>query len=458
MHTFDVIVVGAGISGLSAARTLIQNGIENILILEAKEKAGGRINSETCGDGDSFLELGAQWIHGEENELFEMIKNSLHLHDKSSWEGKGEFRTPGGLCVNETIVKEVIDWVENTLGDVEDNMTIETFQQERDKWDEDEISLGSHLRKEFQNYLKNYDDDGPELQKLRNAIFQWGMSFQRIDNSCNQMSELSLFRWSEYKANGAHVYRNFTRGAQNFVNEILVNSGPLNSKILFKTPVKVIDWSEDIVKLTSDAAEHFQCSSVLVTCSMGVLKENEHLFVPPLPQSLANAILVTGYGPVTKIFLEWENPWWTSQFLGVQLIHEDEWINYCDFDHQRRQDLRETWYKAITGFDPVFQNPNVLLAWLGGPEAIYAETISTTEIGDTCAKILRQFTGNSCIPQPKSVKISMWNTDPHFRGAYSFRSKQGDRIPDDITATLSEPIYKFEINARKASVYPTSST
>ena len=66
----SVIVVGGGISGLSAAHSLATSGVTDVLLLETRDRLGGRIN--TVEYGGKKLELGAQWIHGaeEQNELY----------------------------------------------------------------------------------------------------------------------------------------------------------------------------------------------------------------------------------------------------------------------------------------------------------------------------------------------------------------------------------------------------
>lgn len=62
----DVIVVGAGMSGISAARYLANKKVKSI-VLEARSRIGGRINTWTFKDG-SKVDLGAAWIHGTEGE------------------------------------------------------------------------------------------------------------------------------------------------------------------------------------------------------------------------------------------------------------------------------------------------------------------------------------------------------------------------------------------------------
>ena len=62
---YDVIIIGAGCAGMKAAETLSSNGIKNILVLEAQERIGGRINTIWLnGDKKVPLEMGANWIHG----------------------------------------------------------------------------------------------------------------------------------------------------------------------------------------------------------------------------------------------------------------------------------------------------------------------------------------------------------------------------------------------------------
>ena len=66
-----IIIVGAGLSGLSAAVKLIENGYDDLLILEAENRIGGRIHSVVFSDG--FVDLGGQWVHGEKNNsVYEM--------------------------------------------------------------------------------------------------------------------------------------------------------------------------------------------------------------------------------------------------------------------------------------------------------------------------------------------------------------------------------------------------
>src|SRR4051794_5947897 len=66
----DVIIIGAGIAGLAAARDLVRAG-RNVVVLEARDRIGGRIL--TRHDGDT-VELGAEFVHGKPPAIFEIAK------------------------------------------------------------------------------------------------------------------------------------------------------------------------------------------------------------------------------------------------------------------------------------------------------------------------------------------------------------------------------------------------
>src|SRR5271163_4261164 len=71
--THDVVVVGAGMAGLTAARTLAEAGLK-VLVLEAQDRIGGRIWTRHVGD--EAIELGAEFIHGRPPELWALIEEA----------------------------------------------------------------------------------------------------------------------------------------------------------------------------------------------------------------------------------------------------------------------------------------------------------------------------------------------------------------------------------------------
>lgn len=66
----DVVIVGTRISGLAAASRLGQAGLP-VVVLEARDRIGGRMFTQTVPGGDAPIELGAEFIHGHPPEIFE---------------------------------------------------------------------------------------------------------------------------------------------------------------------------------------------------------------------------------------------------------------------------------------------------------------------------------------------------------------------------------------------------
>lgn len=70
-NSLRVVIVGAGSSGIAAASKLVQNGFTNVTLLEAEDRFGGRVNTIPFAGG--FIDVGAQWCHGEKgNPSFEL--------------------------------------------------------------------------------------------------------------------------------------------------------------------------------------------------------------------------------------------------------------------------------------------------------------------------------------------------------------------------------------------------
>jgi protoporphyrinogen oxidase len=71
--TVDVVVIGAGMAGLTAARALAEAGLK-VLVVEAQDRIGGRIWTRHVGD--EAIELGAEFVHGRPPELWALIEEA----------------------------------------------------------------------------------------------------------------------------------------------------------------------------------------------------------------------------------------------------------------------------------------------------------------------------------------------------------------------------------------------
>src|SRR5689334_13382645 len=71
--SWDVVIIGAGVSGLAAAGELRKSGL-SVLVLEARDHVGGRVWARHEPDLSAPIELGAEFSHGRAPETFELLR------------------------------------------------------------------------------------------------------------------------------------------------------------------------------------------------------------------------------------------------------------------------------------------------------------------------------------------------------------------------------------------------
>src|SRR5262245_2878116 len=70
----SVLIIGAGLAGLAAARRLANAGM-HVIILEARDRIGGRVNTLRDPRFPIPIELGAEFVHGRPQEIWDIIRN-----------------------------------------------------------------------------------------------------------------------------------------------------------------------------------------------------------------------------------------------------------------------------------------------------------------------------------------------------------------------------------------------
>ncbi|MBK5186884.1 MAG: FAD-dependent oxidoreductase, partial [Gemmatimonadaceae bacterium] len=94
----DIVVVGAGASGLAAARALRERGVR-VEVLEARDRIGGRIFTHRDARAPAPIELGAEFMHGSAPEVMAIVREAGLLAvdvNGDRWERRGRHRVPSG--------------------------------------------------------------------------------------------------------------------------------------------------------------------------------------------------------------------------------------------------------------------------------------------------------------------------------------------------------------------------
>uniref|UniRef100_A0AAR5PBI1 Amine oxidase domain-containing protein n=1 Tax=Dendroctonus ponderosae TaxID=77166 RepID=A0AAR5PBI1_DENPD len=404
-----VVIVGAGIAGLAAATKLLENKIDDFLLLEAQEEAGGRI--KTVQIGNKPIDLGAQWMHGKSNPLYDLAKEKQLISDEMSEEGLGLYVRSNGKILDKFMVDKVAFKVGQILEDCSKLVSENSGC----------TALGTILEQHFFRYLEEHVPDESEAEVMK-ELYDWHVRFQVIDNSCKDLSKLSAKRWADYVCLDDEAHANMKHGYQSLVQLLL--DGLPDNQVKFNTEVTKISFSpQSEIKLDLLAGGSIVCEHLILTPSLGVLKEFQGLS-NVLPESLMVNIANMGFASICKVYLFYDRKWWGDS-QGFQLL----WSS----DHNA------TWQRHITGFDEVFNHENTLMTWVGGDSVREVERLPAEEVGKQCTELLRTFLPNYSVPEPMEVIRTQWLSNPFIKGSYSHITPECDDCNAGINA-LKQPV------------------
>ncbi|XP_012044098.1 spermine oxidase isoform X3 [Ovis aries] len=458
-----VVVIGAGLAGLAAAKALLEQGFTDVTVLEASSRIGGRVQSVKLGH--ATFELGATWIHGSHgNPVYHLAEANGLLEETTDGErsvGRISLYSKNGVACYLTnrgcrIPKDVVEEFSDLYNEVY-NLTQEFFRHGKPVNAESQNSVGVFTREEVRNRIRDDPDDPEATKRLKLAMIQQYLKVESCESSSHSMDEVSLSAFGEWtEIPGAHhvIPSGFMR-----VVELLAEGLPAHVIQLGK-PVRCVHWDQassrprgpeieprDEGDHNHDAGEGSQggeepreerqdedeqwpvvvecedcevipADHVIVTVSLGVLKrQHASFFRPGLPAEKVAAIHRLGIGTTDKIFLEFEEPFWGPECNSLRFVWEDE-AESCTLTYPP-----ELWYRKICGFDVLYppeRYGHVLSGWICGEEALVMEKCDDEAVAEICTEMLRQFTGNPNIPKPRRILRSAWGSNPYFRGSYSY--------------------------------------
>ncbi|XP_063609913.1 peroxisomal N(1)-acetyl-spermine/spermidine oxidase-like [Penaeus indicus] len=410
-ETVGVVVVGGGVSGLTAAKTLIDNGVDDVLILEAQDRLGGRVH--TYRKEGVVVEEGAEWIHGGWRNPVYRIAVSID-------------------GVDNPLPDDAFDWrVVTQDGVPSDKSRYDVVENLRDICERsDDVLLPYYGLAYGQCFLDKYSDEyGPGYDSPEGE--GWLHYLEQIVNG-----EEGTESWLDIAAREADKYPDLGydfqwKSGYDTLFQYYEASIPA-SKIKLSSPVCRILWDEgdDKVLLVTQSGDSYLASHVIVTASFGHLKERHtNIFEPPLPESFSVHFGHLDLGVSNKIQLGWTNPWWGSKPLDLDIV----WTS---------QDLPldRLWLYDIVNVASVHSAPDVLQMFIMGKDSKNMENLPQETVLEHVMYLLKRVTLQD-IPQPDFFHRTSWYNNPWTRGAYEtyitlWGDHQGLKGHDPITVPL----------------------
>lgn len=410
-----VVVIGAGPSGIAAATKLLEVGCPNVIILEAENRIGGRIY--TIPFADNVVDLGAQWCHGEKNNVIYETVQKLKL---DLLESTGTIYDDY-KCIRSN--KEILD---DNLNESLKSIAFNSIPERQEGLVAYEGSLGSYLTEKYWSEVDKLD-----IKVDRVKAKEFLENFKKFESSVeasDHLFEVSGKGHLEYWLCEGDLLLNWRdKGFKTFL-EILMKTQPqkpwgiLEKRILLNHRVENIDWLQDKqVKIKCFNGQVITADHVICTTSLGVLKEfHSTLFTPPLPRQKIKAIEGLKLGTVDKFFLEFKEPFGPQEWSGVCFLWREE-----DLEQLRNSPL--FWLESVFGFYRVSYQPRLFQGWIIGPHARHMESLPEEEVLEGLLWLFGKFF-SFAIPEPINFKRTQWYSNASFRGSYTFRSMYTDEL------------------------------
>lgn len=303
---YDVIVVGAGLAGLTAGKTLKHAG-RSFVILEATGRIGGRGRT----DATTFsapVDLGGAWIHNvKTNPLTPIILGSGYATQETDLDSshlffEDHFATPKELERFERIAEAFEESLEESWG--QDGAASDHLPQEEPGGEP--VGPGE-----------------PAFEDLRELVeLNSGPLESAVELENNSTIDAGEFLAGE----DVLIQRGYGTFVEEFGQEVL-------PQVRLSSPVTRIVRDRDGVTVETKTGERFSARMALVTVSTGVLAAGKIGFEPELPADKIAAIRGLPMGLLNKVILEFSTPDVFPRKNGATL--EDVWLLYGgDLDHR----------------------------------------------------------------------------------------------------------------------------
>lgn len=394
MEERSVIIIGGGAAGLAAARALSNEGVP-VTLLEARDRLGGRMHTICSQTGDLPIELGAEFIHGEENvtwQFIEAAKLRTHKVPDRHW------RFAKGTLEKDRNLWNEISGVLNRINPAAPDLDFLSFLDQA--W-----GIGPVPRRLAMEYVENFHAAPASRMSI--------LALARAEAAAERDKATSQFRFRD----GYFALMEF------LVQEIALRQVQIQTN----TVVKTIHWERGRVELvaqTPAGQRHFRAERVLVTLPLGVLQAQSGpgavRFDPPLAAK-ERAIRGLAMGSVVRITLQFRTRIWPVKNFGF--IHADG-------------PLLPVWWSDERG--------PLLTGWAGGPRAERLSQEGPEAILATAIKVLATVFNL----EPTRIREALvasythdWMRDPFSLGAYSYTPVRMVDMPGRLAAPVAETLF-----------------
>jgi monoamine oxidase len=374
----DVVIIGAGAAGLAAFAALDRAGLK-VLLLEARNRIGGRIHTIHDALSPLPLELGAEFIHGYPAEVWDIIRDAR----LAVYEGTDAARY----------------------------MHAGEVQTQADSWDllnsviTDMRQAAKGADQSFDEFLRNESYDEDTKRSARGYI----EGFNAADATQISIHALAEETAASDEIDGDRVCR-FATGYDAVALHLLRSVPDYDTKLRLNTVVQSVAWKPGSVAIhtrnTLTSMEHiFHARQAVITVPFGVLQAGSIEFTPQ-PEEILRAAQSLRFGHVFRMVLRFRRAFWESkpELRDAGFILSQEKVF-------------PTWWTTLA------MRSTILTGWNAGARASALEGLCEAQILERALSSLSRIIGVSLEGLQSELEACYfhdWQRDPYALGAYSY--------------------------------------
>lgn len=394
----DVIVIGAGAAGLNAARILSAQS-HRILVLEARDRVGGRVFPQNVAGLETAVELGAEFIHGSAAETLEL------LHAAGA--GPQPTADESWIYANGALQPDEDDFFSSAS----------IFERAHDLESDESVDA----------FLKRFAAD-PKMRATVTAARSFVEGFDAADPAIASVRGIAA-EWESGTDSASARPRGGYGAMLVYLRDTCEAAGV---DLRLSTEVRRIAWRRGHVAVEvrdrTGAVQTLQARTAIVTVPVGVLQDDNAIaFEPRLPPSKTEALRFIVSGHVVKVAMWFSSAFWECVDGG----------KYRDAGFFRREGRPFMAY-----WTQIPLRARLINAWAGGPRAEALRGVAQNELIDAAVEGFGELFGDAGTAHRVLAGAALhdWGRDPFACGAYSYVTVGGTgargRLAQPVDATL----------------------